>query len=128
VVEVEAGCLTSYHGDYEYYLAKKEGTAITSSAPIPDSRFPIPASKEDRLRQRGDDKQRQKEERARQKRLTEVEAAVEQAEASLKAIEEKLADPLMSSDYAALQKLGEEHGAAETKLAALYEEWEQLQD
>ncbi|PKN16155.1 MAG: ABC transporter ATP-binding protein [Deltaproteobacteria bacterium HGW-Deltaproteobacteria-23] len=129
VVEVEAGGLTSYPGDYEYYLAKKEGAA--SSAPTPSQitshQSPVTDSKEERLRSREDDKQRQREERSRQKRLAEIEAAIEKAESGLKLLEEKLADPAMASDYSVLQKLGEDHTASEARLARLYEEWEEVQ-
>jgi len=128
VVEVEAGGLTSYHGDYEYYLAKKEGTTANTPASNPEPRTlsPEPSSKEERQKNREDDKQRQKEDRARQKRLAEIESAIESAENVLKALEENLVDPLLASDYAALARLGEEHAAAEARLSQLYEEWESL--
>ncbi len=144
VVEVEGGALTSYHGDYEYYLAKKAGIdakSAESGASLPASRSsnpgsttlspeprapgPLPASKDERLRSREDDKQRQKEERAKQKRLAEIEAAIEGAEKELKQLEEKLADPALASDYEALAGLGATHAAAEVLLAGLYGEWEE---
>ncbi len=126
VVEVEAGGLTSYHGDYEYFLAKKQGVEVVSSLSPLDPRTANPDVKEERLKQREGDKQRQKEERSRQKRLAEIEAAIGRAETMLKELEEKLADQSLASDYAALQKLGAEHSAAEAELAGLYEEWEQF--
>ena len=133
VVEVEGGSLTSYHGDYEYYLAKKAGqeaVPVASTAAVstqPSATTPLPASKEERLRGREEEKQRQKEERARQKRITEVESAIDAAEKEVARIEEKLADPVNGGDYALLQQLGTEHAAAEARLAGLYGEWEELQ-
>jgi ATP-binding cassette subfamily F protein 3 len=138
VVEVEGGNLTTYHGDYEYYLAKKTGEAAgtaprsphlepRSSDRAPQAPSPEPASKEARLRGREEEKQRQKEERAIQKKITEVEAAIEGAEKELAGIEEKLADPANAGDYNLLQRLGTEHAAAEARLAELYGEWEGLQ-
>jgi len=136
VVEVEGGSLTSYHGDYEYYLAKKAGTAGSAPAHIPVTRAlspepsatsPLPSSKEERLRSREEEKQRQKEERARKKRIDEVELLIEKAEDELQQLEDKLADPVNAGDYAALQQLGGEHAAAEARLAELYGEWEELQ-
>ena len=56
-----------------------------------------------------------------------MEAAIERAEKEIARIEEQLADPAISGDYAALQQLGTEHSAAEARLAALYGEWEELQ-
>ncbi len=131
VVEVEGGSLTSYHGDYEYYLAKKSGEAIDTPAGSshlePRTSLLEPASKKERLKSREEEKQRQKEERSRQKRIAEVEGAIELAEKELARIEEKLADPVNSGDYALLQQLGGEHAAADARLAALYGEWEELQ-
>jgi len=125
VVEVEAGGLTSYHGDYEYFLAKKGGLPESIPAPLAAGAQPQ-ASKEERQKSREDDKQRQKEVRAQQKRLADIEAAIESAEHALKALEENLVDPVFASDYAKLARLGEEHAAAEAGLALLYEEWEAL--
>jgi ATP-binding cassette subfamily F protein 3 len=122
VVEVEAGGLTSYPGDYEYYLAKKEGAEVAPSAP--NLQAPLPDSKEERLRSREDEKQRQKEERARLKRLTEIEESIEKAEVALKEVEAKLVDPSLASDYEALARLGAEHSAIEAELEKLYNEWE----
>ena len=127
VVEVEAGGLTSYHGDYEYYLAKKAGTEVAPSASILDPRSSIPDSKEERLKQREDDKQRQRGERAKQKRLEEIEAAIAKSEKALKDVEGKLADQSLASDYEALARLGAEHSAVETELERLYGEWEEAQ-
>jgi ATP-binding cassette subfamily F protein 3 len=133
VVEVEGGKLTSYHGDYEYYLAKKAGQAGAESVSPPtvspqlSALSPQPASKEERLKSREEDKQRQKEERAKQKRLAEIEAAIETAEKELQALEAQLVDPALASDYEALAGLGVAHAAAEERLATLYGEWEAAQ-
>jgi len=133
VVEVENGGLTSFHGDYEYYLAKKAGeeaappvnSAAASSQLSTGS--PQPASKEERLRGREEEKQRQKEERNRQKRLAEIERAIEETENALKTVEERLADPALASDYEAVAATGAEHATLESRLTALYEEWEAAQ-
>ena len=135
VVEVEEGRLTSYPGDYEYYLAKKDGAearkqgnaAENVPADLPGSGSAAPP-KEERQRQREDDKQRQREDRQRQKRVAELEASLEKEEGALAALEEKMADPAFFADHDAARRAGEEHAALSTRIAALYEEWEKLHD
>ncbi len=142
VVEVEGGQLTSYHGDYEYYLAKKAGTDASTQPPGADTalRVPspsdplfgsesqVPVSKEDRLRLREEEKLRQKEERRQQKRLAEVEAELEAAEKELAELEARMADPAFFADPERARRGGEEHAAATARVALLYAEWERLQE
>jgi ATP-binding cassette subfamily F protein 3 len=123
VVEVEGGTLTSYMGDYEYYLAKKAGTDVGAIRELPAHDAPV--SKEDRQQQRELDKQRQKEERARQKRIAELEATIASEEALLAELALKLADPEIAGDYQAIHAAAEEHSAIDARLKALYAEWEQ---
>ena len=139
VVEVADGGLTSFHGDYEYYLAKKAGetappagttapagATLTTSAPSL-APAPLPASKEERLKNREEEKQRQKDERARQKRLATIENAIEQCEKRIRTMEMQLADPAMATDYEAIGRIGDEHSAANAELEGLYAEWEETQ-
>ncbi|MCM2359164.1 MAG: ABC-F family ATP-binding cassette domain-containing protein [Geobacteraceae bacterium] len=144
VVEVEEGGLTSYQGDYEYYLAKKGEISQPSGQPPMASARAIhesplqPAtqnskletqnlSKEERLRSREEEKLRQREDRQRQKRLAELEGAIELEEGRLAGLEGKMADPAFFADHEAARLAGEEHAALSARVAALYEEWEALQ-
>ncbi|RQW77481.1 MAG: ABC transporter ATP-binding protein, partial [Geobacter sp.] len=135
VVEVEEGRLNSYPGDYEYYLAKKDGAEARKqesakenvSSALPDSRSSAPP-KEERQRQREDDKQRQREDRQRQKRVTELEAALEKEEGELATLEKRMADPAFFADHDAARRAGEEHVALSARIASMYEEWEKLHD
>jgi len=129
VVEVEGGKITSYHGDYEYYLAKKSEIADTAeqvSSPTPDPRSPVPASKEDRQQQREADKQRQREAQRRTRRLAELEAAIEREEGLLAALETRMADPAFFADPEQARRGGDEHAALTARIALLYGEWEEL--
>ena len=133
VVEVDNGGLASFHGDYEYYLAKKSGmTEIAVSSqklpPLhPSNSSPEPSSKEERLRGREEEKQRQRDERARQKKLSEIEAAIEKCETTQKTVEERLVDPALAGDYETLSNLGTEHAALQAELERLYRDWEEAQ-
>ncbi|RNC73307.1 MAG: ABC transporter ATP-binding protein [Desulfuromonadales bacterium] len=126
VVEVEEGRLTSYHGDYEYYLAKKSSSADSSVAPvlpIPGPQSPVPDSKEERLRQREEEKSRQRDEKRRLKRLEELEAVIAAEEERLAELEARMADPAFFQDPEAARRGGDEHAALTVRIAGLYEEW-----
>jgi ATP-binding cassette subfamily F protein 3 len=132
VVEVEGGQLTSYHGDYEYYLAKK-ASADAEVFPVPTRPSPVsannpaspaPASKEERMRQREEDKVRQRDEKRRQKRLEELETAIATEEERLVELERQMADPAFFDDLERARQGGEEHAALTARIAGLYEEWE----
>jgi ATP-binding cassette subfamily F protein 3 len=137
VVEVENGKLISFCGDYEYYLAKKEGSpqetggsglsdspvSLPPPAPLP----PLPPSKEERLRLREEEKRRQRDERRREKRLEEIEAEIGELEDDLARLEGKMADPAFFSDHEAARSGGEEHSQLSSRISELYEEWGKLQ-
>ncbi|HEX5773668.1 MAG TPA: ATP-binding cassette domain-containing protein, partial [Geomobilimonas sp.] len=136
VVEVADGGITSYHGDYEYYLAKKVEMSDTGEAPSsllipaslsstgPGSR--VPASKEERQQLREEEKQRQRENQRRAKRLAELEAAIEQEESRLTTLETRMADPSFFADPEQARRGGDDHAAITARIAALYGEWEEL--
>jgi ATP-binding cassette subfamily F protein 3 len=127
VVEVEEGRLASYHGDYEYYLAKKAAPADAPLSPVPGPRSVVePVSKEERQRQREEEKQRQREERQLHKRLSEVEGAIAAAEERLAELEARMADPAFFTDPERARQGGEEHALLTARIAALYTEWEQV--
>jgi len=52
---------------------------------------------------------------------------IEAAEAELRAVEEELADPTAWSTPAKSQRASERHEAAKTKVAGLYEQWEEAE-
>ncbi|GFE57596.1 ABC-F family ATP-binding cassette domain-containing protein [Geobacter sp. AOG1] len=136
VVEVADGALASYHGDYEYYLAKKAEVSDTGEAPSsplipaslsstgPGSR--VPASKEERQQLRETEKQRQREAQRRAKRLAELETTIEHEESQLAALETRMADPSFFTDPEQARRGGDDHAALTARIAALYGEWEEL--
>ncbi len=133
VVEVEGGALTSYYGDYEYYLAKKGEPACAPAADTPEvSAAPgalraEPLSKEERQRQREEEKRRQRDERGRLKRSAELEEEIGTLEEVLRELEGQMADPAFFSDPEKARRGGDEHAALAARIATLYGEWESLQ-
>ncbi|HMN02087.1 ABC-F family ATP-binding cassette domain-containing protein [Geobacter anodireducens] len=134
VVEVEGGRLTSYHGDYEYYLRKKSADAgpaqqaATGRSPVPDPSSGPPAaeSKEERQRQREEEKARQRDEKRRLKRLEELESAIAAEEGLLADLEARMADPAFFDDHEQARRGGEEHAGLTARIATLYGEWESV--
>jgi ATP-binding cassette subfamily F protein 3 len=131
VVEVEGGALTSYLGDYEYFLAKKAGLPGSpdprSSIPDPQSLNVEPSAKDERLRSREADKQRQKEDRQRQKQLSDLEAVIEQAETELAGLEEQMNAPGFFDEPERAAQAGRDHQQLTDRITALYADWEAVQ-
>jgi ATP-binding cassette, subfamily F, member 3 len=126
VVEVEAGGISSYLGNYEYYLEKKGGGAPSAAAPSrPEPEPAAPLSKEEKQRQREEEKQRQREGKSKQKRLAELEAEISVQEKLLAGLEEKMADPAFFADPEAARNGGEEHSRLTARITGLYTEWEE---
>ncbi|SNB47933.1 ABC-F family ATP-binding cassette domain-containing protein [Geobacter sp. DSM 9736] len=132
VVEVEGGAITSFIGDYEYYLSKKQGLetpAGNHSAAPSDSLPPLqaPASREERLRIREEEKERQREEKRRQKLIFAVEEEIETHERQLALLDERMSDPELFRDHEAARRCGEEHAGLTSRISELYRKWEELQ-
>jgi len=138
IVEVEAGCVENYFGDYEYYLGKKAGasasvglTSATSSAvanlAFDTSPAPLPPQKKDlRIKDREEDKRRKREDQARQKRLCEIESMIAAVEKELVILEVEMNAPGFFDDPERGVQGGERHATLNARLAGLYGEWEDL--
>jgi ATP-binding cassette subfamily F protein 3 len=143
VVEVEGGAITSYLGDYEYYLARKKGEEAVAGAEVkglagraPGHDIPVassplsapaplpPLAKEERLRRREEEKLRQREESVRRKRLTDLEREIERLEAELSGLEGEMAEPSFFSDPERARQGGEQHLHLTEQIAELYTQWE----
>jgi ATP-binding cassette, subfamily F, member 3 len=143
VVEVEGGAITSYLGDYEYYLARKKGEEVVAGAEVkglagraPGHDIPVassplsapaplpPLAKEERLRRREEEKLRQREESVRRKRLTDLEREIERLEAELSGLEGEMAEPSFFSDPERARQGGEQHLHLTEQIAELYTQWE----
>ena len=138
VVEVDAGKVENYYGDYEYYLGKKAGASAPAavvpaagmSAPaaaVNSSPAPLPPlDKEVRLKDREEEKRRKREDQARQKRMGEIEGQIAAVEKELALLEDEMNAPGFFDDPERGLQGGERHAELNKRLEKLYGEWEEL--
>ena len=132
-----------YYGNYDYYLEKSQqigdqlisrqkaseagtpGAAVSRTGDWSDG----PSAAETAGR---DDWARQKQEQARLRKaaseIKKLEERITALEEKNSAIEETMALPEVSVDIERLSALSKEHEENDAQLAALYEQWEQLQE
>jgi ATP-binding cassette, subfamily F, member 3 len=136
IIEVADGGLENYYGDYEYYLAKKEGQTGDPVA-RPGSSGNEPGSsaapealpeqpKEERKRGREEEKQRRREDEKRQKLLGEIEKEIARTESEITRLEAEMGQPGFFDDPERGKAGGERHAALNVRLEELYGEWEGL--
>jgi ATP-binding cassette subfamily F protein 3 len=137
IVEVGEGRLTSYYGDYEYYLSKKEaedpqgqGSRVKGQektlAPISPSPLPAAPQKEDRLKDREEQKRLKREEQAREKQQQAIEQQIAATEQQIADLETEMNSPGFFDDPERGLQAGEQHTALNIRLEQLYQEWEGL--
>ena len=142
IIEVEAGGVENYYGDYEYYLEKKEGareaaamnsrpaagaasqTVPSAGSTVPDALPPM--AKDDRKRSREEEKQRKREDDRRQKRLGEIEREIARTESGIADLEREMGQPGFFDDLERGAAAGERHALLNEQLEKLYGEWEEL--
>jgi ATP-binding cassette subfamily F protein 3 len=132
VVEVRAGSLRDFPGNYADYLRRVGGEAEAPAAPgaVAGHGAPRPAAgaegrpdtREDRRRSR--DRERAREKAAR--RLSALEADILALESGLEALGWKLGDPEVHRDPERIRSLTAEREATRGAIAALYRDWERL--
>ncbi len=138
ILELTGNTLIGYLGNYDYYLEKKD--ALSQSAHLSGSARPAEKSvsvggsrpEEDSLSESKLDWQARKEEQARARKrendLKKCEASITDAETRLKELEDIMALPETATNASKLQKLAAEQEEINTRLLALYEQWEALAD
>jgi ATP-binding cassette subfamily F protein 3 len=131
VVEVRAGVLREFPGNYDDYLQRIHAAPGTDASPQA-GRSPArseatrgvasrePSEARDRLRA-----ERKAAERAR-RQLTKLETEIATREAELAALSFRLSDPNVWQDPEQARRLTTDREALQTALGALYPEWERL--
>ena len=139
IIEVNDGQATVYPGDFEYYAAKRgvdieERGAVEGARSTPRGVVPAASKPRESAREAAERKRREAEERnARHRRtrdlrraLTDAEAAAEAAERELADVTERLADPALYADAAAVRELVERHNHLRDEVDRLAGERERL--
>jgi ATP-binding cassette subfamily F protein 3 len=126
VVEVRAGVLREFPGNYDDYLARIHAAPGADAAAPRAGRGPARSeakpSEEARSRLRAE---RKAAERAR-RQLERLEAEIASREAELEALSFRLADPAVWGDPEQARRLGADRDALRLALDGLYPEWERL--
>ena len=148
VVEVRAGRLREFLGNYDDYLRSLAGPVATATpasrgpgavpghgaphAALDDGRpgqatadAPTPAARPDAA-QRQADRERRKAREKTAKKILALEADILAQESALEALGWKLSDPAVYKDGDQMRALEAERAAAKTAIDALYREWERL--
>jgi ATP-binding cassette subfamily F protein 3 len=135
VIEVDAGRLTSYLGNYDDYLYKKalekadsenERAGKSASLDAADKELPARKSK-DKKRYEAEVRNRFfRQTQDLRRRIQEIESGLDQASMDLKAVEAKLADPEVYKKGENIADLVRSHGDLKKRTETLTSEWDTL--
>lgn len=134
VIELSANGVTSYLGNYDDYVDKKqELEEIAQEAALFGGKSKSAAAQASEAEESKntqavfeESKQAKREERARQRRMEQLETLIAELESSVAALELELTLPEIYEDYMAIQERQTQIDTHKTQLAAAYEEWETL--
>jgi ATP-binding cassette subfamily F protein 3 len=121
VLHVEAGNLTLYHGDYDYYLHKRAAESVPAQAETVPPPPPASASARERKRQEAEARQARS---RRRKIVNEIEASIAELENRQKELVAILEDPDTYKDAGKAVAANRELHDLSQNLARLNAEWE----
>lgn len=127
VLELSADGVTSYLGNYDYYVEKKQELAELAAEQAAQQAKKIGSSPARMEKSSYElDKEAKRRERQRQRRLEEVEETIQKREMEISKWEEELCLPEVYSDHVEAKKRNDWIHAAKEELDLLYEEWSEL--
>jgi len=121
VIEVVAGKVTHYDGDYDYYLSEREREAQTDAPARPPQTPPAPRGKE-RRRQEVEARARTQDLR---RKIRKIESQLDEVGAELQRLSAVLADPGVYDSGADIKALVQEYERTKKRTQALESSWEE---
>lgn len=129
VLELSPDGVTSYLGNYDYYVDKKQELAeLAAEQAQPVKRQSAASQAQPEKTSYELDKEAKRRERQRQRRLEEIEATIQKREADILKWEEELCLPEIYSDHMQAKERNDQIQAARTELEQLYDEWSELSE
>ncbi len=126
ILDMTAGILVNYIGNYDYYLEKHD-TVMAAAAPLSSPLSSLEKSSESEAKL---DWQAKKAEQARLRKrendLKKCEDKIAALEERLKEIDTEMSDPAVGTQVARLQELVKEQEKLNRELEPLYEQWESM--
>jgi ATP-binding cassette, subfamily F, member 3 len=130
VLELSPDGVTSYLGNYDYYVEKKQELAELAAEQQAQSTKKQASSAAD-LQEKSSyerDKEAKRRERQRLRRLEEIEAAIQEREAAILTWQEELCLPEIYSDHVLAKERNDKIEQAKVELEQLYDEWSELSE
>lgn len=130
VLELTGDGVTSYLGNYDYFVEKKQELEELAAelAAQPAKKQGSSAAIQPERSSYELDKEAKKRERQRQRRLEEIETTIQKREADILKWEEELCLPEIYSDHVQAKERNDQIHAAKEELEQLYDEWSSLSE
>ncbi len=133
IIEVGAGRVESYLGNYEDFLRVKQATGDGShSEQRVEQQLNVqsetPQDKEARIQEHQVRKEKQRKEQKRQRELAKIEELIEEQEAALSTLEQEMADPQLYQDQDRWRAASADYAKLKEQLDGIYLQWEELQE
>ncbi|XOS91045.1 ABC-F family ATP-binding cassette domain-containing protein [Brevibacillus laterosporus] len=128
VLEMSPTGVTSYLGNYDYYIDKKQELVEQAQEKVEQTNQKTSATKQSSPEKSTYelDKEAKRKERQRQRRLEEIEKNIQDNEEKIATWEEELCHPDVYSDHVEAQKRNDLISQARINIDQLYAEWEEL--
>jgi ATP-binding cassette subfamily F protein 3 len=128
VIELSKSGLTSYMGDYDYYIEKKAEMLEISKLEQSQKAQAVEQANETDKSKFFQDKQTKREERRRLRRIEEIEEKITEIELEIETNEQLLCEPEIFQDYEQSTTINNTLDQLNAEIEKLMAEWESLQE